>query len=155
MDLAVLKYFKLGKYTFRKVPIYLFDDQYNVTSYPQLGGLIGNDILRRFNVILNYPKSEIHLMPNTHYRDPFDYSYTGLALYQMDGHIEISEVLPKSPADEAGLKVGDVVVAIDNNLSNSMQAYKNILMESGRKVKLVIQRGDELIMTTMEIRKIR
>ena len=54
MELTVIKELKLGPYRFRNVPIYIFDDEYNVTSYPYLGGLIGNDILRRFNVILNY-----------------------------------------------------------------------------------------------------
>jgi PDZ domain/Aspartyl protease len=155
MDLAVLKNFKLGKYSFRNVPIYLFDDDYNVTSYPHLGGLIGNDILRRFNVIINYPRSEIHLLPNAHFRDPFDYSYTGLGLYQVNGRIEVTDVLEKSPADQAGLKVGDILVAVDNNLSNSMQAYKNILMDAGRKIRLVIRRDDELMQKTMFIDHIK
>src|SRR6185436_15400492 len=56
MRLTVVKEFRLGPYKFRKVPAYIFADEYNVTSYPYLGGLIGNDLLRRFNVILNYEK---------------------------------------------------------------------------------------------------
>ena len=51
MNLTVVKELKLGPYRFRNVPTYIFDDVYNVTSYPYLGGLIGNDILRRFNTI--------------------------------------------------------------------------------------------------------
>ena len=73
MQLTTIKELRLGPYRFRKVPTYIFDDQYNVTSYPNLGGLIGNDILRRFNVILNYERRSIYLTPNTHYRDLFDY----------------------------------------------------------------------------------
>ncbi|RYZ54101.1 MAG: signaling protein, partial [Chitinophagaceae bacterium] len=53
MHLTVMKEFRLGPYKFRNVPINVFDDDYNVTSYPQLGGLIGNDLLRRFNVVIN------------------------------------------------------------------------------------------------------
>jgi hypothetical protein len=155
MEMAVLKTFKLGNYKFKRVPIYLFDDEFNVTSYPQLGGLIGNDILRRFNVVINYPRSEIHLIPNSHFRDEFDYSYTGLGLYAANGTIYITDVLKNSPAEEAGLKVGDILFAVDNNLSNSMQAYRNILMQSGRRVKLLVKRQGELIQTTMIIENIK
>ncbi len=47
--MTVIKELKLGPYRFRNIPIYIFNDEYNVTSYPFLGGIIGNDILRRFN----------------------------------------------------------------------------------------------------------
>ena len=80
MQLTTMKAFKIGPYRFKKVPTYIFEDAYNVTAYPYLGGLIGNDILRRFNVILNYDHRDIYLQPNSHFRDPFDYSYTGLGI---------------------------------------------------------------------------
>lgn len=155
MEMVVLKSFKIGSYKFKKVPIYLFDDEFNVTSYPQLGGLIGNDILRRFNVVINYPRSEIHLLPNSHFRDEFDYSYTGLGLYSANGAIYIADVLKHSPAETAGLKVGDILFAVDNNLSNSMQTYRNILMQSGRRVKMLVKRDNEFIQTTMVIKNIK
>src|SRR5690606_31180997 len=105
---------RFGPYRFKKVPVFLFDDEHNVTSYPVLGGLIGNDLLRRFNLILNYEKREIHLTPNSHFHDPFDYSYTGLGIYYYNGIIEISDVIKDSPGDKAGLEAGDIIVSINN-----------------------------------------
>jgi hypothetical protein len=78
VQLSVVRELKIGPYRFHNVPAYVFSDEYNVTNYPVLGGLIGNDILRRFNVLLNYPQQEIYIKPNKHYLDSFDYSYTGL-----------------------------------------------------------------------------
>ena len=83
--MTVIKELKLGPYRFRNIPIYIFKDEYNVTSYPFLGGIIGNDILRRFNCILNYDKRDFYLTPNSHFRMPFDYSYSGIELYFIDG----------------------------------------------------------------------
>lgn len=85
MNTTVLKELAIGPYKFKKIPICIFSDEFNVTNYPVLGGLIGNDLLRRFNVILNYPEQKIHLKPNSHFFDPFDYSYTGLGIYLVDG----------------------------------------------------------------------
>jgi len=155
MEMTVLKKFKLGNYKFTNVPVFLFDDEFNVTSYPHLGGLIGNDILRRFNVIINYPRSEFHLLPNTHYREPFDYSYTGLGLYYSNGTIVVTDVIPKSPADEAGIQVGDVVVAVGNSFSNSMQIYRTQLQQTGSKIKMVFTRNNEIFETTVVINSIK
>src|SRR5688572_26213520 len=72
MYLTTMKEIKLGPYKFKNVPVNVFDDEHNVTSYPYLGGLIGNDLLRRFNVIINYRQREFHLLPNSHFHDHFD-----------------------------------------------------------------------------------
>jgi hypothetical protein len=145
MELTIMKEFKIGPFKFKKVPIYVFDDEYNVTAYPYLAGLIGNDLLRRFNVVINYSAREFHLLPNTHMRDLFDYSYSGMGLYAVDNEIVVSDVVAGSPADVAGLKPGDVVIGMNNNLSNNMLAYKSMLQLSGTRVKMIIKRNEELM----------
>jgi len=154
MKLTTLKEVRVGPYRFRKVPTYIFDDDYNVTSYPNLGGLLGNDILRRFNVTLNYDRREIYLLPNSHYRDLFDYSYTGLGIYWIEGEIRIGDIMPESPADKAGLKQDDVVLAVNNNFSNNIQIYKNILQNVGEKVKIIVKRNGLLQEHTMRVKSI-
>jgi len=155
MRLTTLRELRLGPYRFRKVPTYIFDDQYNVTSYPNLGGLIGNDILRRFNVILNYDRRIIFLTPNSHYREQFDYSYTGLGIYWIDGEIRVGDVMKDSPAEKAGLKEDDVVLAIGNNFSNNIQTYKNLLQNPGERVKLIVKRKGELQELYMRVKSIK
>ncbi len=155
MELTIVKEVKVGPYRFRKVPTYVFEDEFNVTAYPHLGGLIGNDLLRRFNVIINYPRSEFHLTPNSHYHDVFDYSYHGLAMYFISNEIVITDIMPGSPAEKAGLKEGDVLIGVENNLSNNIQVYKNLLQMAGKKVKLIVRRNNELVQTLLVIKDIK
>jgi hypothetical protein len=155
MHLTLIKEFKLGPFRFRNVPTYIFDDVYNVTSYPYLGGLIGNDILRRFNVIINYEKKDIYLMPNSHYRDPFDYSYSGIELYFIDGQVEIGDVAVDSPAEKAGLKEGDIVVAINNNFSQNLNQYKVTLQTANEKLRVIVRRDGELQQFEFKVKTIR
>ena len=140
MQVTVLKEFRLGPYKFRNVPIHIFDDEFNITSYPYLAGLIGNDVLRRFNIILNYDKKTFYLTPNSHFRDQFDYSYTGVGLYWIDGEIRVGDVMKDSPADKAGIKVDDVVISINDNLSQNLQLYKSMLQNTGDRIKMLVNR---------------
>ena len=144
MDLTVIKEIKIGPYKFKKVPIYVFDDTYNVTSYPYLGGLIGNDVLRRFNIILNYPKRDIYLLPNKHFFENFDYSYSGIELYLVDNAITVGDVAKGSPAEKAGVKEGDIIVAIDKNFTQNPSLYKIALQVTNQRVQLIIKRDGQL-----------
>jgi hypothetical protein len=154
MHLTVVKELKLGPYRFRNVPTYVFEDVYNVTSYPYLGGLIGNDLLRRFNTIINYEKKDIYLVPNSHYRDQFDYSYSGIELYFIGGQIEIGDVAKGSPAEAAGLKERDVVIAINNNFTQSLNQYKIALQSANEKIKIIVRRDGELKQIEFKVKNI-
>jgi hypothetical protein len=155
MRLTTIRELKLGPFRFHRVPAYIFDDTYNVTFYPNLGGLIGNDILRRFNIILNYDRRYFCLTPNSHYHDFFDYSYSGLSLYwENDGTIRVGDIMPGSPAEKAGLKVDDVLIAIDTNFSNNIMSYKNMLQNAGEKLKLIVRRNGELLTLDMKVKTI-
>ena len=154
MAMTVIKEVKLGPYKFRNVPVYVFNDTFNITSYPFLGGLIGNDILRRFNVVLNYDRRDIYLVPNSHYNEPFDYSYTGIELYYLDGKIIIGDVAKDSPAEKAGLVEGDIVVAVNKNFSQNLQQYKAAIQTTGDRLQLIIQRNGDLIQFTFKVKSI-
>lgn len=155
MEIAVMKSIKIGNYKFKNVPVHVFEDDYNVTNYPTLGGLIGNDLLRRFNIILNYPEQRIHIKPNNHFNDPFDYSYTGLGIYLIDGQIKVVDIIEGSPGHKAGFKMDDIIFSIENNASNNIQAYKNLFQNSIGKIKVIVLRNNIPVLLTMQVKDIR
>jgi hypothetical protein len=154
MKQGVIKQIQLGPYRFKNVPTYIFDDEYNVTQYPSLAGLVGNDLLRRFNLILNYERKDIYMIPNTHYKEQFDYSYTGLGMYVVDGEIQVVDIMPESPAEQAGFKPGDVIMAVANNFSNNIQTYKNLMQTPGEKLKILVLRQDGPVVLTLKVKNI-
>lgn len=154
MLLTIIKEVQIGPYKFKKVPTDILDDEFNATSYPFLGGVIGNDILRRFNVVFNYIKREIHLLPNSHYHDDFDYSYTGLNMYYVDGKIILDDIINKSPAYRAGLKKDDIVVAVNTNFSNDINIYKNLMQVVGEKVTMLVYRNNVPMLFSFRVGRI-
>lgn len=154
MMITVIKEVKLGPYKFRKVPTYILDDEYNATSYPFLGGLFGSEILKKFNIILNYKKREIHLLPNSHFREGFDYSYTGLTLYFIGGKVVIDDIVAGSPGDKAKFKKDDVIIAVNNNFSNDINLYKDLLHSASSKVKVLISRNNVPFLINFKVGRI-
>src|ERR1051325_8248308 len=109
-----------------------------------MGGLVGNEILHRFNVIMNYEKRDIYLTPNSHFNEPFDYSYPGIELYYINGLIIVGDVSANSSAEKAGIKEGDIVLAVDKNVSQNLNQYKLALQNTGKMIQIIVKRGNEL-----------
>jgi hypothetical protein len=155
MQLTTLKNFSIGPFRFHQIPTYVFDDSYDVTNYPQLGGLIGNDLLRRFNLILNYAKSEIYLMPNGSFDQPFDYSYSGVTIALIGGKIVVTDVMKDSPGEKAGFREGDIVLMVNGDGRQDMQVYEGLLRTIGPKVQVVVRReGGDLALLSLKVKSI-
>ncbi len=76
-------------------------------------GSIGSGLLQRFVVTFDYPRQRLYLsaQPGARVRDAYDRS--GLWINQGAGGFRIDAVVPASPAARAGLREGDVIMAVD------------------------------------------
>lgn len=155
-DISLMKHFTFGKYRFKNIPVNIFDDENNITSYPLNGGLLGNEILRRFNAIFDYNAKVFHFTPNKNYRDPFDYAYSGLELYLINNKLIVGDVSENSPAQKAGLQQGDEIIAINKQFAIDIDKAKKELQSTIGKVNIILSRNDSLQsveMRTIDIRK--
>ena len=120
-----------------------------------MGGLIGNDLLRRFNLVLNYPNREVHLLPNNHYGEAFDYAYTGLGIYYVNGKITVVDIIEGSPADKAKFLPGDEIFSVDSNISHNIQTYKNLIQQPNVDLKILVKRNEKLLLLNLHTISIR
>ncbi|MGA7540211.1 MAG: aspartyl protease family protein [Steroidobacteraceae bacterium] len=78
-----------------------------------LAGSIGTGILKRFNVILDYPGRRMLLQREPSRDVPDEADRSGLWLGRSGSDFEVFDVVPNSPAARSGIKKGDIVTAID------------------------------------------
>lgn len=75
-----------------------------------------------------------------------DYVGIGIVVTDEDGNVVIKSVLKDTPAEEAGLKGGDIIKAIDGKEpADTNEAIDMISQEAGTRVVLTIVRGDETL----------
>lgn len=144
MQLTTIKRMSFGPFVFKNVPTYVFNDENNVTGYPNQGGLVGNEILRRFNIILNYSDHVIHVVPNIHFNDPFEYGYSGFSMLLDGEDLVVEDVIADSPAFLAGLQSGDVIIGINGDFSGNIQRYRSMIQDSEKPLQLLIRRNGAL-----------
>ncbi len=155
IDITVLKKMNLGKFRFRNVPVHIFDDEFDILNYPSLGGIIGSDLLRRFNMIINYAEEKIHLTPNSHFRDPFDYHYSGISFYVVDGMVTIVDIVPNSPGALFGFKEDDVIIAINGKLVTDLKFLKDNLELKRLRHELSVIRNNQFLSLPIKLINIK
>jgi len=83
-------------------------------SSDKVSGNIGLQLLSRFNLIVDYAHDRLYAVPNrAALRAPFAKDRLGLYFDRHDEYLAVVFVSPGSPAEQAGVKAGDIVTAIN------------------------------------------
>jgi hypothetical protein len=107
---------QIGRFKIKNVLASFPDDtkQHIVTSVPRDGNL-GIGLLKKFQIIFDYPDNVIYLKPGALYNESFEHDMSGLEYYAAGDfkHVIISRVEPGSAGDEIGLEKGDEIVSVN------------------------------------------
>ena len=114
--------------------------------YNDRNGLIGNPILSRFNVIIDYVGAKLYLRPHKNYNEQLDYDKSGLILFasgpQLSTYV-VRKIVEGSAADAADIRIGDIIKRV-NWLPKSLLTLDlindKLSRKSGKKIRLVIER---------------
>ena len=136
-DLVRLTVLDLGIFRLTRVTGNLSRQTEGAFAGKESAGNLGGEIWQRFTLILDYPDSKIFLIRNSHYDLPFIANRSGMALDTDKGTMTVRSVIPNSPAAEAGVREGDVVLAIEGASIDRTDGWKvrEILRgEPGKKI---------------------
>jgi hypothetical protein len=118
--------------------------------------LVGGEVLARFRVTLDYGRSRMLLAPNRHLRDGFPLDASGLDLRwnAAGGSITIHDVQRGSAAEQAGIRTGDELHAIDGIAvaSLGLPRVQRMLTADGSTLGLELSRGRERLNLRLTLR---
>lgn len=137
------------------IPVAVSHAQSGVLARHNLGGLLGNAILRRFNIAFDLERQRIFLRPNRRLREPVRSDRSGLFLVQAPGaEVRVEQVVEGSPAAAAGVLAGDVLMSIDGIRSDSapLEGLRERLRETGARPRLELDRGGSIYTVELELR---
>ncbi len=151
----------LGPFLFRN-PIISFTSDYSrfFEGLQPRDGILGSEIFSRFRVIFDYSRQILYLKKNHRFDEPFEYNMSGLELMSMEenpGAFRIYAVRKDSPAEQAGIRAGDIINRVNGVYSGRFSlAELSAFLRSreGRKVKLGINRSGAELRVSFRLRRL-
>lgn len=144
--------FELGKVAIHNVLVNFPDtNSYLDTLKHSLtfrNGSVGGEILCRFTTVFNFPQGKLYLKKNSDFKKAFYFNLSGLEMKAKGSRLDVYEVMDVrdlSPAREAGIREGDIIISVNGTQTKSMKLGQvNALLNSapGKKITLEIQRDN-------------
>jgi len=157
-SLGRLKTMSIGPYTWKDPMVTVSRAVEGAFASRDFAGNIGNRILERFRVTLDYEHRRIWLEPGARYRERDSFTRSGLLLGRSPAGIDAMAVMPGSPAARAGIEYGDAIDTIEGRPAASWKLTEvEDLLENGpegRRVTLGIRRGDVTKTVTFALREV-
>jgi len=139
-----------------------------ITTFPNEGdsmglsqhrsdGNLGSQVLRRFFVIFDYQHQRMFLKPNSSYSKPFHFNMAGLLLRQHpDGRKLVYDVIENSPADQKGIKKGDVIDTVNGRdvREYGFEELENLFTQEKENVTLGISRDSGKLDFTLTLKRL-
>ncbi|MEZ4985378.1 MAG: aspartyl protease family protein [Saprospiraceae bacterium] len=121
-------------------------------------GLIGNKILNRFTIVIDYIREAVYLKPNRDIRKAFSFDRSGISVIASGEQLNkftVMHVVDKSPAQEAGVRKGDEIRAVNGIPSHLMgleAIHRSFLKKPGKRIRLLLRRNDERLVVEFKLR---
>src|SRR6266404_7134729 len=119
-------------------------------------GLIGDRILSRFKVIVDYSRRRMILEPTPHFAEPYEIDMSGMELVTDGDDLLIDDVDEHSSAAEAGVRDGDILVSINGRpaVEFSLDQIRNMFMHDGKEFSLTLKRDGKLLPIRLKLKRI-
>ncbi|WP_267226497.1 aspartyl protease family protein [Dyella silvae] len=123
--LAHARDFVLGRQPLDNVVVMLTRPDAGGAGNPTEAGNLGQDVLSRFNLHFDYRRQQMVLMPRAN-APATNYAMAGIRVLkkkEQPDRFQVIDVMPGSPAAQAGLKQGDAIVAANGKPALTMGSY--------------------------------
>jgi hypothetical protein len=149
---------RLGRYTISRPVVSVSQDAAGFGAGGD-AGVMGGEVLRRFTVTLDYQSKRILLKPNAQFTEPYESDMSGLELVTRADDfkvIQIKRVRARFPADDAGLREGDTIVAINGrpSVEFDLDELSSMFKRAGRVYLLTIERGGRVMRVKLKMKRV-
>ena len=125
-------------------------------SHAAPAGNVGSGVLKRFTVTFDYAGQRIFFEPNAGNALGDAYDRSGLWINAAPGGYRIDSVVAGSPAAQVGLKVGDIILAINGKPASSLALadFRDLLRDSmpGTIVRMTVRSETRVSEVAIQLR---
>jgi hypothetical protein len=155
--------FLAGRARLLQIGTYLFHDEVatfpadSSAARPGWDGVLGAALLNRFRVTFDYSRKQMILEPTEMLGVSFDYDLAGVTVVPDGKGFKVGTVQQGTLGGDAGLKVGDVILAMDEQpvASMSLLQVRQMFRQDGGRHTVEVQRGRDRFLVQLPTMRIR
>ena len=142
---------RIGNFTLANVVTAYSTDRSGALAEGNYLGILGNSILDRFDIIIDFINNDLYLKPNTRFEEPFTYLRRGFGyvnrsktkgVWVIDGFYE------NSNAEQAGLKMNDEIIKVNGiDVTTVKLKEEGKLLYQSDSLELTLRLDDSLTKT--------
>lgn len=132
----------VGQHQFADLELELATTKNGVSGSNRYMGILGNQILKRFDMIVDYSEHLLYLKPNQNFGKKFDFNLSGLRLVIRNGQITVFEVIPGSAAEKLGIQTNDRLISIDGKPCQDINKTRTWLQRPSTRVSLLVEHSN-------------
>ncbi len=135
---------KIGGAVVRDLVGDLYTGEHGAFADPRADANLGGGILRRYTVTFDYGKRVMYLEPNARHGEHEGFDRSGLFVIRQGDALEVAAVAAGSPAERAGVRVKDLIRAVDGVAADAqpLAEWRRRFRETkvGAKLTLTVER---------------
>lgn len=160
--LGILPHMQLGDVSLSDIPAHyqritaIIDSSF----LNKRNGILGNKVLERFTVTLDYYRGVLYLEPNFLFRKPFPINKSGILIIAAGPDLKtflVHAVLEGSPASLAGVKPGDIILSVNCQSFRFLDLdsiYRVFSGKEGKNIRLRLDRDGEKLVCKFTLKKL-
>jgi hypothetical protein len=133
---AIIKSLQIHQFNFGEMPIQLSSDVQGVSSYEGYLGILGADIIKRFNIVTDYNNKKLYLKPNLFFNSPIEFDLTGIGLKLENGVVKISRIIKECEAYGKGLRENNTIISINDVSNATIDVFRQMLKKEQKKITI-------------------
>ncbi|WP_425392376.1 aspartyl protease family protein [Ekhidna sp.] len=150
--------FGFGTFDFSKMPIGISTAKHGIQNNKKVAGILGNKLLRRFNITFDYSREVIYFLKNSNFNDAFTVNASGLYL-QLNEDMEkvvVKRVYDASPAKVAGIKKDAEILKVNGQSVSefTLPQLLKLLEKVNEDVEITVWQMGEEQTFTLDLRQL-
>jgi hypothetical protein len=134
-DIAIQS-MNLSGYELNDLVVSIAHDKNGASSYENYLGILGAEVISRFNIVLDYSSSTLYLKPNNSFSKSFEFPLSGIRLKKVDDNVIVDRVEETSSAYKQGIRKGDELIYINKDSSGNIKTFRKLLKKEGDIISL-------------------
>jgi len=149
---------KIGKFQIENPLVLFSQDKAGAFASSEPQGNIGQQILSKFTVFLDYARDRIILEPNAGFKDPIAPVMSGVRIVAEGADYKtfrVEELIEDSPGIEAGIQKDDIILTVDKHPTSDMTLSRLLeTLEKPSPHKLSVNRAGKTVQITLIPRRL-